>query len=313
MRAVFTHTLVELAERDPRVVLLTGDLGYTVLEPFAERFPDRFINAGVAEQNMVGIATGLAEAGFIPFVYSIVPFAVLRPFEFIRNGPIAHHLPVRVVGVGGGFEYSTNGISHYGLEDVGLMRTQPGMTVLTPADPNQARATIMATWDRPGPIYYRLGKDDKAAVPGLHGRFSFGKCEIIGDGQDVLLVAMGAAAGEAVVACEMLRERGVHGAVLVVSTMNPAPTADLVSWLSRYQVAVTVEAHYVTGGLGSLVAETVAEQGIACRVVRCGVRQQPDGVSGSFAYMRERYGLSPRAIAQATSEALVFSRRRAAV
>lgn len=313
MRAAFTQTMIELADRDPRVVLLTGDLGYTVLEPFAERFPDRFINAGVAEQNMVGIATGLAEAGLIPFVYSIVPFAALRPFEFIRNGPIAHHLPVRVVGVGGGFEYSTNGISHYGLEDVGLMRTQPGMTVLTPADPNQARAAVLATWDRPGPTYYRLGKDDKAAVPGLNGRFGFGRCEIIGEGEDVLFVAMGPAAGEAVVACEMLRERGIGGAVLVVSTMNPAPTADLVTWLARYRVAVTVEAHYVNGGVGSLVAETVAEQGLACRVVRCGVRQQPDGVTGGFAYLRERYGLSPQTLAQTASQALVFSRRRAAV
>ena len=125
MRGAFVRTLMGLAERDPRILLLTGDLGYTVLEPFAERFPDRFFNVGVAEQNMVGLATGLAGAGFIPFVYSIVTFASLRAYEFIRNGPILHHLPVRIVGVGGGFEYGTAGATHHGLEDVGVMRIQP--------------------------------------------------------------------------------------------------------------------------------------------------------------------------------------------
>src|SRR5438093_2400618 len=137
MRRAFVNTLVELAERDPRILLLTGDLGYLALEPFSERFPDRFFNVGVAEQNMVGLATGLAEAGYIPFCYSIVTFASLRPYEFIRNGPILHQLPVRVVGVGGGVEYGHNGATHYGLEDVGVMRVQPGISVIAPADAQQ--------------------------------------------------------------------------------------------------------------------------------------------------------------------------------
>src|SRR5262245_52293790 len=128
---------MELAERDPRVLLLTGDLGFRALEPFAARFPGRFFNVGAAEQNMVGLATGLAEAGFVPFVYSIAPFATLRPFEFIRNGPVLHRLPVRVVGTGGGFEYGVAGPTHHALEDVGTLRTQPGLTVLAPADPLQ--------------------------------------------------------------------------------------------------------------------------------------------------------------------------------
>ena len=118
MRRAFVRTLVELAAANPRLLLLTGDLGYNALEPFAERFPDRFFNAGVAEQNMVGMATGLAEAGFIPFCYSIVTFASLRPYEFIRNGPVLHRLPVRIVGMGGGFDYGPQGATHHGLEDL---------------------------------------------------------------------------------------------------------------------------------------------------------------------------------------------------
>src|SRR5271154_5163695 len=146
MRGTFAKTLTELAGIEPRIFLLTGDLGYMALEPFAERYPDRFLNVGVAEQNMVGIATGLAEAGFIPVVYSIVTFASLRPYEFIRNGPILHQLPVRIAGVGGGCEYGHNGATHYGLEDVGVMRVQPGITVVAPGDAAQTRTALEKTY-----------------------------------------------------------------------------------------------------------------------------------------------------------------------
>ena len=139
MRGAFVKTLTELAYDHPEIVLLTGDLGFMALEPFANAFPDRYYNVGVAEQNMVGIATGLAEAGFIPFVYSIVTFATLRPYEFIRNGPILHHLRVRIVGIGGGFEYGASGFSHHGLEDVGVMRVQPAISIIAPADAQQRR------------------------------------------------------------------------------------------------------------------------------------------------------------------------------
>src|SRR5688500_14281558 len=144
MRNAFLEELLDLADEDPSVVLLTGDLGFMVLEPFAERFPDRFYNVGVAEQNMVGVATGLAEAGYRPFVYSIATFATLRPYEFIRNGPALHNLPVRVVGVGGGFDYAHNGVTHHALEDLAVMRTQPRMTVIAPADAGQARCALRA-------------------------------------------------------------------------------------------------------------------------------------------------------------------------
>src|SRR3974390_2091985 len=133
MRVTFVQTLADLACSDPRIVLLTGDVGFMVLESFVARDPDGFFNVGVAEQNMIGLATGLAEAGLMPFVYSIVPFAVLRPYEFIRNGPVQHRLPVRIVGVGGGLEYGINGLSHYGLEDIAVTRVQPGLTVIAPA------------------------------------------------------------------------------------------------------------------------------------------------------------------------------------
>jgi transketolase len=292
MRKAFATTLVALAEKDPRILLLTGDLGYMALEPFSEKFPGRFFNVGVAEQNMVGIATGLAEAGYVPYVYSIASFATLRPYEFIRNGPVHQRLPVRVVGVGGGFDYGTNGPSHHALEDLAVMRAQPGMTVVAPADFEQARAALRATHALPGPVYLRLGKDDSSRVTGLDGRFRLGRVESIGSGGDLVLVTTGSIARNAFAAAEALATRGVDATVIVVASLAPPPADDLAEALERFDAAVTVEAHYVNGGLGSLVCEVVAEHGLACRVVRCGVRELEPGRSGSEAYLNETHGLS---------------------
>jgi transketolase len=292
MRGIFIRTLTELAGQDPRILLLTGDLGYMAIEPFAERFPDRFINVGVAEQNMVGVATGLAEAGFIPYLYSIATFAALRPYEFIRNGPILHQLPVRIVGVGGGFEYGHAGSTHHALEDVALMRAQPGLTVVAPADYQQARNAVLKTWDLPGPIYYRIGKDDRTTVPGLDGRFELGHAQLIGTGQDLLIVTMGSIASEAASAAEALNQRGIPCTLMVVASLNPPPIDDLAKALSQFPLTLTVEAHYTTGGIGSLVSEVVAEYSLNCRVVRCGVRTTPNGLSGSQDYLHHIHGLS---------------------
>ncbi len=296
MRGAFTKALVELADRDPRILLLTGDLGYMALEPFSEKFPDRFFNVGVAEQNMVGVATGLAEAGFIPFVYSIVTFASMRPYEFIRNGPVLHQLPVRIVGVGGGFEYGHNGPTHYGLEDVGVMRVQPGITVIAPADHEQARVAFLSTWDLPGPVYYRLGKDDKTTVHGLGGRFKLARLQIIHEGADLLMITMGSVASEVASAAVTLADLGIFCTVAVVACLNPAPVDDLVPILARFPLVLAVEAHYVVGGVGSLVSEVIAERGLGCRVVRCGVKTTPDGTSGSQGYLYHTHRLSKNAL-----------------
>jgi transketolase len=303
MRKAFVSTLADLAEQDRRIVLLTGDLGFGVVDAFAGRFPDRFINVGVAEQNLVAVATGLAEAGYLPFAYSIASFLTLRPYEFIRNGPILHRLPVRMAGVGGGAEYGHQGLTHYALEDYGIMRLQPGLMVVTPADALQAKAALRVTWDVPGPVYYRLGKDDAAVVPGLEGRFDPNRVEMVRHGRDLLFLAAGAIAGEAVAAAELIAADGFAAAVGVVSTLNPAPS-DLPALVERFRVVVAVEAHYVAGGLGSLVSELVGERDLACRVVRCGFRRMPHSTSGSQQYLYAEHGLTRDAIRDAARLAL---------
>lgn len=303
MRREFVESLVNIAERDKRVVLLTGDLGFAVLEPFSERFPDRFFNAGVAEQNMVGMATGLAEAGLTPYVYSISTFASMRAYEFIRNGPVLHDLPVRVVGVGEGTDYSHNGITHYALEDVALMRAQPGLTLVNPASSGQVAPLMQAVQAVRGPVYIRLSKAS-CEVPGLPDAFELGRAHVVGDGDDVAIVALGAMAAPAVVCAGLLAEHDVHASVIVVSSVNPPPVDDLIETLGQTKLAVSVEAHYVTGGVGSLVAEVIAENGLACRLIRTGATAAPVGLTGSADYMHDHLGISPRRLADRVLETL---------
>ena len=304
MRLTFVKTLVELAKNDDRIVLLTADLGYSALETFRDQFPNRFLNVGVAEQNMIGVATGLAEAGFIPFVYSIVTFAALRPYEFIRNGPIAHKLPVRVVGIGGGMEYSHNGLSHFGVEDVAVMRTQPGISVFAPADSQQTQTILHHTWDLNGPIYYRLGKDDRTIVPGLDGAFELGKAQLISEGKDCLLISMGAIGNETAAAVAELSAKGLSCAHAVLAHINPVPDESFVSLLASYPYVFTIEAHYLNGGLGSLVSEFIAERGIKTKLIRIGLASTPDSITGNQAFLYERHGLSSQAICQRVSETI---------
>ncbi|MFZ2957942.1 MAG: transketolase C-terminal domain-containing protein [Candidatus Ozemobacteraceae bacterium] len=292
MRAAFIQTLRELAAEDPRIVLLTGDLGYLALEPFAEQFPERFFNVGVAEQNMVGLATGLAEAGFHPYIYSIVPFVTLRPYEFIRNGPIHHRLPVRIVGVGGGFEYATNGISHYGLEDIGVMRIQPGISVVAPADSLQARTCFQKMKDTPGPVYFRIGKDNKTEVPGLDGRFSLDEIPLIREGKDLLLLTMGSISSSVAEVGTRLQSQGISTTIGVIAALAPVPLAALLGLLKQFPAVMTIEAHFQNGGIGSLVAEIIAEEGVPCRLKRCGVNRQPDGKTGNQEFMHSQHHLS---------------------
>lgn len=303
MRGTFIKTLTALAGEDERIVLLTADLGFTVLEQFSDLYPDRYFNVGVAEQNMVGISTGLAEAGYIPFLYSIGTFASLRGYEFLRNGPILHQLPVRVVGVGGGLEYSTAGTTHHSIDDIGVMRVQPGIRVIAPADSAQTQAALHATWDLPEPVYYRIGKNDKLTIPGLDGRFALDAPALIGAGRDLLFVVTGSLASEVVAAAQQLRDKGIDSTVAVVASLNPAPR--LAETLEGFRHVISAEDHFVTGGLGSLVAEAIADNGLSCRLMRCGIQNPADGVTGSLAFMRQRYSLSAEKLVE-TSQLLLL-------
>jgi transketolase len=307
MRNALIETLRELAREDERVFLVTGDLGWSVVEEFAREFPARFLNAGVAEANMAGLAAGLACEGFVPFVYSIATFVSMRGYEQLRNGAVHHQLPVRFVGIGGGFAYGHAGFSHFALEDTAIARTQPGLTVIVPADPRQTRAAVAVTRDLPGPVYFRIGKGGNPDVPGLDGRFALGRPEVVREGTDLVFITSGGIALEALAAADRLALEGISAAVAVLAHLGYRPNPALTDLLARYPAVVTVEEAYTSGGLGALVAQALAEsvQPRGCRLRTCGVGSLPAaGVVGSAEYMRRHYGLDAAGL-QAAARAVL--------
>jgi transketolase len=304
MRRAFIETLFRMAGSDPRIVLMTGDLGYMVMEEYRLHFAERFFNAGISEQNMVGVATGMADAGLIPYAYSIATFASLRPFEFIRNGPVHHRLPVRIVGMGAGFEYGHDGPTHHALEDICALRSLPGLTIVVPADSGQAATAVRDTAFLEGPVYYSLGKDDRLSVDGLDGRFELGKTQTIREGTDLAILSIGSVTVEAVAAAADLAREGIHATIAVVSNFHPDPVADVARILSKVGHAVTVEAQAVSGGLGAFVASVIASRGLDCRLCALGVRTSPDGTSGVQSDRWQKHGIDRVTIAQTARHAL---------
>ena len=208
MRTAFIQELCDLAAADDRIWLICGDLGYSVLEAFADRFPRRYLNAGVAEQNMTGIAAGLALTGKIAVTYSIANFPVMRCLEQVRNDVCYHNLNVKIVSVGGGLAYGSHGYTHHGVEDLAVMSVLPNMTVIAPGDPVEARAATRAVIAQPGPAYLRLGK---AGEPVLHKadiNFEIGRAIPVEDGDDFTLISTGGMLGEILKAAATLRSQG---------------------------------------------------------------------------------------------------------
>lgn len=285
MRKAFVASLVELAHQDERIVLLTADLGFMVLEPFRDAFPDRFFNVGVMEQEMIGIATGLAMNGFIPYVYSITTFATLRCYEFIRNGPALHNLPVRIVGIGTGVDYAFDGLSHFALEDLALMRTLPNLGIISPADSVQAANAVKATWDLPQPIYYRLSKNDALSVPKLNGAFTYGEIDLIKQGKDCVIISTGSLTSDTYQAAVTLEQNGIHCAVVVVSTIQPLNPKQIVHLLSGYKYVFTCEPALAQGGLGSLMSEIVTTNNLGCEVIRMGLAHTMGDRVGSQTFL----------------------------
>lgn len=300
MRKQFVATLTELAVTDERVVLLTADLGFMVLEPFAQRHPDRFFNVGVAEANMISLAAGMATEGYIPFCYSIATFASMRGYEQFRNGAVLHELPVRIVGIGGGFAYGSAGFTHHALEDIALMRVQPGVGIVAPADDAQVDRALRDHYARPEPMYLRLAKETELH-PELEGRFRWGHLETIGDG-DIAIIALGSMTGIALEAQRRLLADGVHTVVAVAASIAPAPTEDLVALLASKRACITIEDHRPIGGLGSLVAEAIADNGLGVRLIRRGVIDRIGETSGSEEFLRRRNGLDVEGLIAAVRE-----------
>ena len=293
MRTAFFQALMQQAECDPNLHLIVGDLGFGVVEPFAKRFPNQYLNIGIAEQNMVGVAAGLALAGKTVFIYSIANFPTLRCFEQIRNDVCYHKASVKVVSVGGGLSYGSLGMSHHATEDLAVMRALPEMTVVAPGDPAEAQAATRALALKPGPAYLRLGRAGEEDAGSGAFPFTLGKATCLRPGNDLTLIAIGAMVPTALRVAERLHFAGLKAQVLSMHTLKPLDEEAVREAAAQTRAIVTIEEHSIIGGLGSAVAEVLAESGLAgVAFRRCGLPSQFISEAGSQQYLKDRYGLS---------------------
>lgn len=294
MRTAFINTLVDLAIKDKRIFLLTGDLGFSVLEGFKNSFPKRFFNIGVAEANTIGVAAGLALTGKIVYVYSIVPFITLRCLEQIRNDLCYQRLNVRIIGVGGGLSYGTAGGTHYSLEDIAVMRAMPNLAVICPGDPLEIRKTIEASVNYQGPMYIRLGKGRDPHVHKSINKFKIGKSILLRSGR-IAIISTGNMLANALLAADMLKQQGINALVVSMHSINPIDKKTITELAATKKAIFTIEEHGVIGGLGSAVAEILAEQSSKVYFKRIAVAN-PVNWLGSQDYLRKKLGLDAQGI-----------------
>lgn len=299
MRNAFVRALECAARSDPRIVLLTGDLGFKIFDAFAAEFPGRCINVGVAEANLIGVAAGLALAGMRPFAYSIATFATLRCLEQIRNDVCYQNVPVTIVGVGGGYSYGHNGPTHHALEDIAVMRVLPNMTVVCPGDPVETELAVHAAATYGRPLYLRLGRAGDPRVYSDPPEFRIGQAITVREGRDCVLISTGGILPVAVAAADRLRRAGIECRVVSMHTVKPLDHACLRACVRDTVAIFTMEEHSRIGGLGSAVAEWAVANAQPAPRACFAVEDQFAHVSGGQNYLREQAGLTPGRIADA--------------
>lgn len=306
MRDAFVARLHLLASQDKRINLITGDLGFGVLEKFASEFPDQFLNAGVAEQNMTGIATGIALEGKIVFTYSIGNFPTLRALEQIRNDAAYHDANVKVIAVGGGFSYGALGMSHHATEDIAILRALPQVTVVSPGCVWEAEEAANALVNVPGTAYLRLDKSNAGNTNFIGERFVLGKMRRLREGTDAALFATGGILGVALDVADRLYRLGINLRVYSVHSLRPFDEEELYSAVRECGACFTLEEHVVQGGLGGLIAENCLEAGAHPRLFyRFGLRGGYSSIVGSQEYLRKRFGLDADTVASQISGRLM--------
>jgi len=288
----YGRALVDLARHRGEVLCLSGDLTkQTEVDLFQAEFPDRFIHGGMAEANMMGMAGALARCGFLPFVHTFGVFATRRPYDQIANAIAYPNLPVRIIGFMPGVS-TPGGPSHQAIDDVALMRALPNMTVVDVADAVETRQVVPAIADVPGPVYVRLKRGEIPVIFGDSHTLRLGRAEVVLPGTDVALFASGMMLAAALAAARLLGSHGVSVAVVNVPVIKPLDSATVLEAAAGARVVVTAENHSVVGGLGSAVAETIAEAGLGRPLRRVGLRDTFAEGSSDAPFLFEKYGLS---------------------
>ncbi len=305
MRSAFIDELSRLASADKNVWLITGDLGFNVFENFRDSFPEQYLNVGVAEQNLMSVAAGLAMAGKKVFAYSISTFATMRPYEQIRNDICYQNLPVFVIGGGSAFSYSTFGCTHSALEDLGLMRLLPNMAVMAPGDPLEVKSLVREVYNRNSPAYIRIAKRGEPTIHAENSNIVLGKAIQISRGNDISILVCGRQLPNAVKAGNILETEGIGCRVLSFHTIKPLDAEAVTKAAKETGHLVTIEEHFLCGGFGSAVAEVLSDNKVQVFLTRLGVADEfPKGV-GSQEYFLDQYGLTTGGIVKTCKELLI--------
>jgi len=299
MRDRFIYELIEIAKVDKNIILITSDLGFGVLDNFVEEFPAQFINAGVAEQDMTGIATGMALEGKTVFTYSICNFPTLRCLEQIRNDACYHQANVKIVAIGGGFCYGPLGISHHATEDLSIMRALPNITVVAPGDIMEAAAATRAVYNTSGTCYLRLGRGGGKKVHERDINFKIGKAIQLFDGDDIALISTGGILGNAYKARKRLDNIGLSIGLYSMHTLKPFDREIVEDIAERVKLIVTIEEHTLIGGLGGAVSEILAQMSQPrARLQMVGLPGCFSSIVGDQEYLRKVYGMSVEGIVE---------------
>jgi transketolase len=302
MRNAFIEELTSLAEENDRIFLIIGDLGYGVIENFEKRFPNQFLNAGVAEQNMMGMAAGLASAGYKVYVYSIGNFPVFRCLEQIRNDICYEELDVSIVSIGAGLSYGTLGYSHHAIDDIGVMSALPGMTIYSPADPIETRRALKESVSLQTPKYFRLGKSGEPEIF-KQTPTEFPNWTRLTFGNDLLVLTTGTITSEAIIASAQLQDVGIEISVVAIPVLKPLVfNRNLVE---QFDKVLVVEEHSKSGGLGTILSEQLALNGIQTNLVKLGLPDQVHHELGSQKYLRTHFKLDAQGIVNKVIEMLV--------
>ena len=301
MRNTFIKTLYELAKDDDSIYVVAGDAGFGVFEAFRGTWPNRFINSGIAEANMIGYSAGMAMAGFNVFVYNIIPFLLYRCYEQVKNDICYQHLPVTLIGTGAGLTYAPGGMTHYSVEDLGICATLPNLTVISPIDPVETAAAVRYATASESPVYIRLAKSGEPVIR-QDMCADILKPAVIREGEDVVLLSYGTVFEEAIVAAEELKKLGVNLGLVSVPTLNPFPRDEIIELIKDFSLVITLEEQFSSTGLGMKITDLFVQEQINAVLVKLALPVCFIHKVNNQTGMRKYYGIDSKAVISATME-----------
>lgn len=291
MRNIFVDTIINECKKRDDIFFISGDAGLGVFDEFQEKYPGKFLNMGIAEQNMASFSAGLAMTGYKVFMYNIIPFLLYRCYEQIRNDICYQRLPVVMIGIGSGVTYAPAGMSHYSVEDIGIARTLPNLSIISPVDPVEAKLAALYSLESENPVYVRLAKRGE---PNIHAddKFDITRPQVIKKGAEMAFLFHGSISAEVMTACDELIKKGIHPAMISVPMIQPLNVGALLEVLEEMKFVISIEEHFINSGLGDVLANIYSEFRPSWTLYKMGLPYQFIHTIEDTASMRKSFGVS---------------------